>query len=446
VVDSGSVAVNDSEFAETIAASAVFTYGQATLVVSDSIFHDLAGTAIFAMGGAKVKVEGCGLGRIGASAIVAKDDPVVDISGTLFKYVRGSGAIFANAGPVTVTECQFSFCENSGIEVTQLQSECPPGATIAGCVFDNNKNAGILATAGKLTITTCDFLKNALTGVEIRGAVDFTIEDVYFDSNAGGGLALAASVNGDIKRVGIAGSQEFGIAIRDSSDVRLSELSVRTGSSPGIYIGDGSKAELRKVAIDGTDGVAILVSQTVVQEVSLNEVNINESGVGLQIAGGSKVSLAGGKFVKNGVHIDVLQNATIAASGALFTQSRDGVGVVVEPGSEGSFMQCEFSGETKAGIAIGGIGNLTEVSVDGCQLAGVYWYGNASGIIRQSTIRNNEQCGVVIMDGRAKLEGNTIDGHTIYGVHVNTGLSSKVEITDDNVFTQNTMANINYEN
>jgi hypothetical protein len=65
-------------------------------------------------------------------------------------------------------------------------------------------------------------------------------------------------------------------------------------------------------------------------------------------------------------------------------------------------------------MAVGGVGKLTEATVEGCQLAGVCWYDQVSGWIRGSTIRNNEQCGVVIMNGNAELEKNTVDGHTIF--------------------------------
>jgi hypothetical protein len=448
VFEGASVAVNDCEFAGTNAPSAVFAYRTATLAISDSIFHDLAGTGIFAMGGANpsvnLKVEGCGFGRVGGSAIVAQDGPTVDISGTLFKFVRGCGAIFANAGPVTVTESQFSSCENSGLEVGQ--SDPAQGATIEGCVFEENKNAGVFATGGRLTIRKCDFTKNALAGLEVRGAAEFTVESVYFDSNAGGGLAVARCLKGTVDGAAVFGAQEFGIAVREQSDVKLSNLWVREGSSPGIYIGDGSKAELAKVTIDGTQGVALLVAQggqaTIV---SLESVDINGANTGLQVLGGAKVAFTRGKFVKNGVHIDLAQTAELEASDVSFTQSRDGVGVIVEPGAKGSFTKCDFSSETKAGIAVGGVGKLTEATVEGCQLAGVYWYDQASGWIRGSTIRNNEQCGVVIMSGSAELEKNTIDGHTIFGVHVHTGLSSTVAIAADNVFSQNTMADTNYE-
>lgn len=148
--------------------------------------------------------------------------------------------------------------------------------------------------------------------------------------------------------------------------------------------------------------------------------------------------------MKNGVHVDIARNGKLYALEGEFEESRDGIGVVVEPTGSGSFTKCKFAQETKAGIAVGGNGTVTDSIVEECQLAGVYWYEPASGLIEKSIIQNNEQCGIVIMGGKAELIGNKLDGHTIYGVHVHSGLREGVKV-GDNEFLQNTIANVNYE-
>jgi hypothetical protein len=447
VFGSSAVAVNECEFADTKAPTAAFVCNDSLLSVSDSVFHGLAGTGIFAVGGAEglvsLEVEGCGFGRIGASAIVVKDGPAVTIGGTLFELVRGSGAIFSNAGTVAVRGSQFSRCDNSGIEVAQPQADSTSGATIESCVFEENHNAGVYAIGGRLTINKSDFVKNTLAGIDIRRVSEFLIEDVFIDNNAGGGIAVAASPKGVINGAGISGTQAFGLAIRDHSDLTVSNLSVGEGSAPAIFVGLDSKATFTGVKVEGTAGVGLLV-QGSGTAVSISNVDVNGASAGVQVIDGADVTLAGGKFQRNGVHIDVVRGG-LTASGASFSESRDGVGIVIQPGSEGRFNKCEFSSEAKAGIAVGGTGYLKEATIEGCQLAGVYWYGSGAGSILQSKISNNEQCGVVIMNGSAKLSGNTIDGHTIFGVHVNPGLRTAVEISGDNTLGQNTMADVNFE-
>jgi hypothetical protein len=118
------------------------------------------------------------------------------------------------------------------------------------------------------------------------------------------------------------------------------------------------------------------------------------------------VTLPGGKFVKNGVHVDIGRGGTLTAVDGAFEESRDGIGVIVEPTGLGTFTKCRFAKETKAGIAVGGEGAVSDSVLEECHDAAIYWYGTANGLIEKSTIQNHEQCGIMIMGGKASLVGN----------------------------------------
>jgi hypothetical protein len=366
----------------------------------------------------------------------------VDIKGSLFEQVQGAGAIFKNPGLVTIAESKFVGCRNSGLELNQTEQK--ESATIESCVFEANENDGLYSIGGRLTVKKCDFVGNAFAGLDVRNCTEFTVEDVFSRDNGGGGYAISNSQSGTIEGAYVGGSQAFGIAIRDRSVVKVTNLSVTEGSSPAFYVGSNSDVEIEDATIDGASGPGLLV-QGQGTKVKLTKVDVKGAGSGLQILDGAEVTMTGGKFVKNGVHVDIARSGTLTADNGFFEESRDGVGVVVEPTGSGKFTKCAFARETKAGIAVGGSGTILESTVEGCQLAGIYWYDAADGSIEKSTIQNNEQCGIVIMGGKAKLVENKVEGHTIYGLHVHTGLGEGVEVADDNEFLQNTIADKNYE-
>jgi hypothetical protein len=438
------VELNECEFSGIESTTAVFVTGRSVVGVSDSLFHDTAGSALFALGAeVGLRVSGCGFGNVGASAIVVNGGADVNVDGSLFERVRGAGLLFVGPRKALVRGSQFARCKNTGVEIRYTPGEEGSGdCAFDSCVFQENGDAGLYASGGRLAVTRCDFLGNGLAGLDVRGS-SATVSDVLADGNGGGGFAFSDGARVTVAGLAATGPQAFGIAVKDASDVCLSDVAVAEGSSPGVYAAGRSVLKLTNAAVEGVAGVGVLVCGEGTVATLVN-VTVSGAGAGVQVLDHARVDLGGGKFLKNGVHVDVAA-AALEVADAVFAESRNGIGVLVRPGSEGTFRKCSFARETKGGIAIGGKGVVSDATIEGCQLAGVYWYGGASGVIEKSVIQNNEQCGVVIMGGGVKLVGNNIDGHTIYGVHVNPGLHCAVEVTDDNVFGQNTMADVNYE-
>jgi hypothetical protein len=72
----------------------------------------------------------------------------------------------------------------------------------------------------------------------------------------------------------------------------------------------------------------------------------------------------------------------------------------------------------------------------------VFAFGAASLELKSNEIDNNGPCGVQLMGGRAKLQGNTITEHTTFGVHVDP---KAVLEQSDNSFARNGITDVNLE-
>jgi hypothetical protein len=444
-VSNATVKVDHCDFLGGKSATAVFVTDASLLEITNSLFRDLSGSAIFALRPeVELRLLVCCFQNIGASAIVAQDCQKVSVDKSLLQRVRGAGLLLVNAEAASVTGSQFFQCQNSGLEIRHTEAEDSPGEyAVEFCRFENNGNAGFYASGGKLAVKGCAFVTNAIVGLDIRASREFTVADSCASENGGGGFAISDGAKGSIESIRVSGAQAFGLAVRERSEVAAVNLTVAEGSSPAVFVGGRSSLSLEDGVIEGTAGAGILVRG---QGTSARLVNPKVSGAdaGLQALAGARVELVGGEFRKNGVHVEVAGSG-LSASDAVFSASRDGIGVLIRPSAAGTFLRCSFSEEAKAGIAVGGQATITEALIEKCQLSGVYWYGGASGKIERSTIQNNDQCGIVVLDGKLELVGSRIVGHTVYGVHVNPRLRAAVGIAEDNEFAANTVEDVNYE-
>jgi hypothetical protein len=84
--------------------------------------------------------------------------------------------------------------------------------------------------------------------------------------------------------------------------------------------------------------------------------SVKGSGAALEVLDRARVDLGVGNFLKNGVHIEVVGSALVAAD-AVFTERRRGVGVFVRCGSENALRTCWFGREAR---------DVLEAAIDGC--------------------------------------------------------------------------------
>jgi hypothetical protein len=80
-------------------------------------------------------------------------------------------------------------------------------------------------------VKRCDFVQNALAGLDIRRSPNFAVEDVLANGNAGGWISISDGATGTVTGAAAVGAQAFGFVVKEASHVMVTDL---TGQSHGI--------------------------------------------------------------------------------------------------------------------------------------------------------------------------------------------------------------------
>jgi hypothetical protein len=74
-----------------------------------------------------------------------------------------------------------------------------PEATIARCIFDANDQCGVIEIASqRVKVTSCDFLRNGMTRLDLRGST-VDMKDSIAVNNTAGGFAFRKASRGTIE-------------------------------------------------------------------------------------------------------------------------------------------------------------------------------------------------------------------------------------------------------
>jgi hypothetical protein len=208
-----------------------------------------------------------------------------------------------------------------------------------------------------------------------------------------------------------------------------------------LFVTGGAELSIERGKISGNRNVAVM-AEGESTKLTLTQCDFEENGIAVQACGKITIGIDRGTFGGNALHIEARESAKISAKGATFSQSKDGVGLFITDGATGTFSECTFAEEARTAIATDSVLLVARSTIRTCGVCGVFAFGSASLELKSNEIDNNGPCGVQLMGGVAKLQGNTITEHTTFGVHVDP--KAKLE-QSDNSFSRNAVNDVNIE-
>jgi hypothetical protein len=438
VYDQSTVAVNGCQFKKSRAGAAAVVYKTGRLAISQTKFVDLAGVGVLAFGDVDLQVTQCGFGNISGCAVFAHTGPSVAISESLADGIGGVGVVFRKLAKASLTKSKLTRCGLSGLEVSEFKD-----VTIDHSIFEQNGQCGLVAVNSELSIVSSDFLSNKFAGLDVKNSKATVQTSVALD-NAGGGFAIRGHSEAVFNGGGAGTNQQFGLHALDGATVSLKEFKLLENELYAAYASSGAKLTIEATVVQKHTSVAVCAegSET---ELKVSGSEFAENGIAIQTAGGASLSVDQGTFEQNGIHLEANEKSEVKVRDVVFKQSRNGLGVFVTSSSSGTFERCQFLEEVKSGIASDANLKIIESVVKECGVCGIFLYGQAVAEITGSTISGNGPCGVQIMGGRAKLDGNTIEQHATFGVHVHQPDGASLDDSQTNTFERNGMSTINYE-
>jgi hypothetical protein len=435
------VEANRCNFSGANVAAAVVVCERGKIKLADCAFSRLAGSAVFATGpDVKLEVEHTGFARIGNSAIVTEGGAELVVANSFVSTVRGTGLLVAGGGKVEIERSKFAKCQAAGAEIRQGDKDgVQLEASIKSSIFEDNGYSGLLAIDGTLTVEDSDFAGNSLSGVERRGGTS-TITKSYGQNNGHNGFLFFDEAKAEITGGGVGANNAVGLAAYGKAVVTVKELEL-VENGAGVLAAGGSSVTIEESTVKQHLDIGIRVHGEGTK-LALKGGEVSGNGVGLQAGESASVAIEGGTYEKNGIQIQATLGARLAVKGATFTESINGIGVFVTNGADGSFDECKFLHEGRAGLATAEDASvlLSNSEIIDCLICGLFLTGKANGKINDNKVLNNGSCGIQIMGGNAEVNGNTIEGHTTFGIYVASGAT--FQDGNNNQFGQNSVADL----
>ena len=283
----------------------------------------------------------------------------------------------------------------------------------ANAVINNNyiyqnKVCGISVTTENATakITNNQIYQNGRHGIGARIQANLTVTGNNIYSNSYNGILVADRSNSVIQNNTIKSSSKFGLSLADNSTATLdgNTISNNTGSN---------------ISVSGKASTLTLTKN--------NKINESKTNNGINLSDYASLKITGSNNTINsnkGHGISVTsKNVNLNISGAGNVVNKNGKsGIFVDKGKTIKITgKTTFKNNKKSGIVIyGAKATVKNIISDGNKEFGVAIREKANVTLTNSTIKNNKNYGIYIVDSgtNAKIEKNNITGNKNAGINV----------------------------
>lgn len=435
IYEDATVESHDDTIKSCHAGAAVAVYMNGELKLNNFKGYDLSGVAFLSYGNCQLDLVHCAIINASNGGIVCHSGSSLSLSETIIDKVGNVGILLSKALKAVLKKSKITRSAMSGVELNNTTD-----VEIDHCIFEENGQCGLVAIESSANIADCDFLNNKYAGVDFRNS-KFTISKSISCSNSYGGLAFRNNSTGSVNELGVGDNNQFGICVETGSNVTIKGTKFIANDGIACYSSSGGIVSLTDCNVSHHEGIAI-ESDGTDSKFSIVKSEILQNGTGIQVNEGASCEVTESKLFDNGAHVEVSADSKLTATDSSFQQSRNGIGIMVAENGSISIMNCKVIDEAKAGIANAGNATITGTNIEDCGTCGIFWYGNASGEITNNEIIRNGSCGIQVMKGRCSITGNTIRGHSAFGIHAD----KETEIqSDNNTFSQNSISDLNNE-
>ncbi|OHT10764.1 hypothetical protein TRFO_19903 [Tritrichomonas foetus] len=435
VFGDSTVECHDDTFKQCRAGAAVVAYRNGELKVNDGKLYDLAGVAFLCYGNSQLELCHTAIVNAANGGVVAHSDATLILSETLIDRVGGVGVLLKKPVKAELKKSKITHCALSGVEANNVID-----FSVDHCIFDDNTQCGVVGIQSTVNINESDFTNNKYAGLDLREC-QCTVTKSIACNNQSGGFAFRNNSTGNVEGGGLGENNQFGLCVDTGANITVKEVKFIANQNLAAYASTGGSLTLVECNVTQQSNVAVEADGNE-SRVEIQKCELVQNGTAVQVNDGASAEINDTKLFDNGTHLEISAYAKVNARGSTFQQSRNGIGVAIAANGSANIDDCKINDEAKAGIANAGTLNITGTSISECGTCGVFWHGEANGSISNSEILRNGPCGIQMMKGSCTISGNTIEGHTAFGVHVD----KEASLTNaGNTFSQNTISDVNNE-
>ncbi|MCS0599783.1 AAA family ATPase [Streptomyces sp. LP11] len=371
--------------------TAMLAGGTGSLALRECRVSNPQGAGIVVTSTTPTTVESCTLEHLGTSGLVLAEQGEARVRGCTVRDARGNGLLANGDSRGSLEDCDLSSTDKPSLA---LEGNC--SLTASRTVVHDTSTGVHLSSAGRTTLEDVRVTGASGNGITLAQGTDPVLRRCRVSRTRGHGLLVTDRARGTFEDCWVDGAQGAAVRVAGAASPALTGLTVRDCEQTGLLLEEDSAAELDRLEVIGcAPAVAVrgganpLLRRARLVEPAGDGISaakeargraedceiVRPNGVGVLVASGSSLYLAGGGVsgagagglvVEDGGNVTVrdfrvetsAEDGVVVAGGGELTANRTtvhapkGHGFLIREGALASLSGCEASGGAQDGFRV----------------------------------------------------------------------------------------------
>ncbi|MGW0790024.1 right-handed parallel beta-helix repeat-containing protein [Streptomyces sp. NPDC002911] len=371
--------------------TAMLAGGTGSLALRNCRVSNPQGAGIVVTSTTPTTVESCTLEHLATSGLVLAEQGEARIRDCTVRDARGNGLLANGETRGSVEDCDISSTDKPSIALEQNSS-----VSVVRTVVHDTSTGVHLSSAGRTTLEDVRVTGASGNGIALSGGTDPVLRRCRVSRVRGHGVLVTDRSRGTFEDCWVDGAQGAALRVAGAASPALTGLTVRDCDGPGLLLEEDSAPELDRLEVIGgspavavTGGANPLLRRARLVEPSGDGIAatkdargraedceiVRPQGVGVRVASGSTLYLAGGGVsdtatsglvVEDGGNVTVRdfrveisgEEGVVVAAGGELTANRTAVhapkghGFLLQEGALASLSGCEATGGAQDGFRV----------------------------------------------------------------------------------------------
>ncbi|MDH6581422.1 SpoVK/Ycf46/Vps4 family AAA+-type ATPase [Streptomyces sp. SAI-133] len=371
--------------------TAMLAGGTGSLALRDCRISNPQGAGVVVTSASPTTVESCTFEHLGTSGLVLAEQGEARIRGCTVRDARGNGLLANGDSRGSVEDCDISSTDKPSIALEQNSA-----VTVVRTVVHDTSTGVHVSSTGRTTLEDVRVTGASINGITLSQGADPVLRRCRVSRIRGNAVLVTDRARGTFEDCWVTGAQGIAVRVAGAASPAFTGLTVRDceqsallleensaaeldrleviGGSPAIVVRDGANPLLRRARLVEPSGDGISAVKDARGRVEDCEI-IRPNGVGVRVASGSTLYLAGGGVsdavaqglvVSDGGNVTLRdfrvevagQEGVVVEAGGELTANRiavhapQGHGVLLKDGALASLSGCEVTGGAQDGFRV----------------------------------------------------------------------------------------------
>lgn len=327
-----------------------------------------------------------------------------------------SGIVAISNSYLSITNSIFKQCTANGIELAPESA-----GTFRNCHFNNNQNAGAYIQSTSAIFNECVFNSNSHVGCQITTETAHPVfHNCLFADNLLYGVSILPGTEPEFNKCTFRQNEKCGCIVIKAMPKFIDSEFVNN-ISIGLEINSGATPLLEQCKFSDNISYGCQISGLNTCAI-MNECNFSKHANTSAVLVYSQASACFNRciFTNNfNYHIETREESKCRIEKSVLYESNGGIGTYVHTEGVLEIDSSSLKDEQKTAVYIGirGQALINGCEITGCHVAGIIMDTQSNAAIMNNTIKSNGNAGIQIEGGEAKIQNNTIEGHSDFGIY-----------------------------